>query len=128
MPFGDQLAKASGPVLLVITYIVPEHAEAALQELWAEDVARMAERSGFLSAQRYRAATGSRLWHTTAEWESAEDLLAALDAAGADAQLQAKAAQVPDGVVAYPNLFERAPADEVPAPQRERNPENARKP
>jgi predicted ester cyclase len=121
-PFGAQLARASGPVLLVIAYVVPENAEAAMRELWTEDVARMAARPGFLSAQRYPGAGGSRMWHTTVEWKSPHHLAAALDAAGADAELQAKAAKVPEGVVAYPNLFERAPADEVWAQLPERNP------
>jgi heme-degrading monooxygenase HmoA len=102
-PLGVQLRAPSGPVVLVNTFFVPEPAQEEFLAGWREQAAHMASCPGFVSTQLHRGTGGSRLLLNIAHWESTQ----ALAAAHADPAFRQRSAALPEGVVAYPHVFEK---------------------
>jgi heme-degrading monooxygenase HmoA len=108
-PLLSQLQADVGPVVLVNTFFVPSEAMPAFLDGWRNDAALMRTSPGFISTQMHRGIAGSRLLVNVASWEST----AALRAAHSDPRFRERSSRLPDGVIAYPHVFEKIAVEGV---------------
>jgi len=108
-PLMTQLQADVGPVVLVNTFFVPREAMPAFLACWRDDAALMKASPGFISTQMHRGIADSQLLVNVASWESTE----ALRAAHADPRFRERSSRLPDGVIAYPHVFERIAVEGV---------------
>lgn len=108
-PFEAQLQERSGPVTLVNTVIVPRELMEEFLCLWQEDASFMKSQPGFISTQLFRGTADSQVLFNEAVWESTE----ALATAYAKPEFHAKASQYPDGMTAYPHVFQKVAVEGV---------------
>jgi quinol monooxygenase YgiN len=102
-PFPAQLTSSSGPITLINTFIVPEEQIDKFLDVWQEDAAFMKSSPGCISTQMHRGIAGSSVLANVAIWESTEALFAAFRTP----EFQAAAARYPEGITAYPHIFEK---------------------
>lgn len=98
-----QFQEKSGPITLLNVFNVPDGLYEEFLATWREDAAYMKASPGCISTQLHRGTAGSRLLVNVAVWESTELLLAAFS----KPEFQAAAAKYPEGIVAYPHVFEK---------------------
>jgi heme-degrading monooxygenase HmoA len=108
-PLMSQLQVDAGPVVLVNTFFVPREAMSAFLDGWRDDAALMKSSPGFISTQMHRGIADSQLLVNVASWESTE----ALRAAHADPRFRERSSRLPDGVIAYPHVFEKIAVDGI---------------
>ncbi|MGN5633167.1 antibiotic biosynthesis monooxygenase family protein [Streptomyces sp. AC154] len=102
-PLFAQFKEATGPIVLVNTFVVPEGGTEAFLDRFRRQAEFMRTQPGFVSLRMHKGTAGSRLLMNIAVWESTE----ALAGAFGDPEFQRMAAEFPDGVVSYPHIFER---------------------
>lgn len=108
-PLMSQFQQKNGPVTLINTIMVPRELMSEFLATFQEDASFMKASPGFISAQLHRGTADSQLLVNIAVWESTEALFAAFS----NPAFQAKASQYPDGIVAYPHVFEKIAVDGV---------------
>lgn len=108
-PLMSQFQEKTGPITLINTISVPRELMAEFMVAFQEDASYMKSSPGFISAQLHRGTADSQLLVNVAVWESTEALFAAFS----NPEFQAKASQYPDGIVAYPHVFEKIAVDGV---------------
>jgi heme-degrading monooxygenase HmoA len=101
--FPAQLQHETGPITLVNVFVVPPGLQDKFLEAWQQDAEFMKGRPGCISTQMHRGTAGSQLLINVAIWESTQALFAAFSTA----EFQAAAARYPDGITAYPHIFEK---------------------
>lgn len=101
--FPGQLQQESGPITLVNVFVVPAELQDKFLEAWREDAAYMTGSPGCISTQMHRGTAGSQLMMNVAIWESTEALFAAFRTP----EFQAAAGRYPEGITAYPHIFEK---------------------
>lgn len=99
----SQLQEKTGPIVVVNTFFVPKEAMAEFLTIWREDALHMKANPGFVSTQLHRGTAESQLLVNVASWESTE----ALFRAHSDPKFREKAGKFPDGIIAYPHIFEK---------------------
>ena len=102
-PLVSQLQEETGPVALINTFFVPSEVTEEFLRLWQEDAVLIKASPGFISTQLYQGVAGSQLLVNIAVWESAQ----ALGRLHSSPEFRQKNQRFPDGVVAYPHVFEK---------------------
>jgi quinol monooxygenase YgiN len=108
-PLTSQLQEKTGPVSLVNTIIVPRDFMEEFLAIWREDASFMKASPGFISTQLHRGTADSQVLVNVAVWEST----AALAAAYSNPRFQEAVSKYPDGIVAYPHVFEKVAVEGV---------------
>lgn len=109
-PLEAQFQETTGPITLINTIFVPR--ELDLDEFlatWREDASYMKAQPGCISTQLHQGTAGSQLLVNVAIWESTQALVTAFS----NPEFQAKVSKYPEGVVAYPHVFEKVAVDGV---------------
>jgi quinol monooxygenase YgiN len=109
VPLMAQFGTETGPIVLVNTFVVPADLYEEFLTIWKEDAAYMKAAPGCISAQLHKGTAGSSLLVNVAVWEST----AALFAAFSTPEFQQSAAKYPEGIVAYPHIYERIAVEGV---------------
>lgn len=108
-PFASQFQEKTGPIVLINTFFVPRPVMAEFLKVWQDDASFMKASPGFISTQLHRGTADSQLVVNIAVWEST----AALFRAHSDPKFREKADKMPDGVVAYPHVYEKIAVENV---------------
>jgi heme-degrading monooxygenase HmoA len=108
-PFSSQLQERTGPVSLVNMIIVPRKLEEEFLTIWREDASFMKASPGFISTQLHRGTAHSQLLVNVAVWESTKALFTAFS----NPRFQEAVSRYPDGIVAYPHIFEKVAVEGV---------------
>jgi heme-degrading monooxygenase HmoA len=108
-PLASQFQAETGPIVLINTFFVPRQVTDEFLKLWQDDASFMKASPGFISTQLHRGTAGSQLLVNIAVWEST----AALFRAHSDPKFREKAGRMPDGVVAYPHVFEKIAVENI---------------
>ncbi len=108
-PLLHQFQQKDGPITLINTFVVPPDLYDAFIEVWKDDAGYMKASRGCIRTQLHRGTAGSRLVVNVAVWESTEALLAAFSTP----EFQASAARYPEGIVAYPHVFQPVAVDGI---------------
>jgi heme-degrading monooxygenase HmoA len=108
-PFMGQLQASTGPITLVNTFVVPTDLTDKFLEAWREDALFMKSQPGCIATQLHKGTAGSQLIVNVAVWESTEALFAAFR----QPQFQAAAAKYPEGITAYPHVYEKIAVEGV---------------
>ncbi|MFD9329908.1 MULTISPECIES: antibiotic biosynthesis monooxygenase family protein [unclassified Streptomyces] len=102
-PLMRQFQEKTGPITLVNVFDVPPELYEEFLKIWQEDAAYMKGSPGCIQTQLHKGTAGSRLLVNVAVWESTEALLAAFS----KPEFQQSAAKYPDGITAYPHVYEK---------------------
>ncbi|MES5825329.1 antibiotic biosynthesis monooxygenase family protein [Streptomyces sp. RG80] len=102
-PLIKQFQSQTGPITLVNVFDVPEDLYDEFLKIWREDAAYMKGSPGCIQTQLHKGVAGSRLLVNVAVWESTEALFAAFS----KPEFQQSAAKYPDGITAYPHIYEK---------------------
>jgi heme-degrading monooxygenase HmoA len=108
-PLASQFQEKTGPIVLINTFFVPRQVMAEFLEFWQDDASFMKASPGFISTQLHRGTADSQLVVNIAVWEST----AALFRAHSDPKFREKAGKMPDGIVAYPHVYEKIAVENV---------------
>jgi quinol monooxygenase YgiN len=108
-PLASQFQEKTGSIVLINTFFVPRQLMAEFLKIWQDDASFMKASPGFISTQLHRGTADSQLIVNIAVWEST----AALFRAHSDPEFRAKASKMPDGIVAYPHIFEKIAVENV---------------
>jgi quinol monooxygenase YgiN len=101
--FPAQLQQETGPITLVNVFVVPAERQEAFLAAWKEDAGFMKGRPGCISTQMHSGTADSQLLINIAIWESTQALFAAFSTP----EFQAAAARYPEGITAYPHIFQK---------------------
>ncbi len=107
--FMQQLQEATGTVVLINIFVVPEGTQDEVVKVWHDDADLMKAQPGFISAQLHRGTGSSRSIVNVAVWESTDALRAAITSPA----FAEKAADYPDGVKVYPLVVQKVAVDGV---------------
>jgi quinol monooxygenase YgiN len=102
-PFPAQLQQETGPITLVNVFVVPAALQEAFLAAWKEDAEFMKARPGCISTQMHRGTADSQQLINIAIWESTQALFAAFSTP----EFQAAAGRYPEGITAYPHIFQK---------------------
>jgi quinol monooxygenase YgiN len=108
-PLSSQFQEKTGPITLINTIIVPRERMEEFLIAFREDAAFMKASPGLISTQLHRGTADSQLLVNVAVWEST----AALFAAYTQPEFQESTSKYPDGITAYPHIFERIAVEGV---------------
>jgi quinol monooxygenase YgiN len=108
-PLAAQFGEKTGPISLINTIIVPRELMDEVLDVFQTDALHMKASPGFISTQLHRGTADSQILVNVAVWEST----AALVAAFSSPAFQESIGNYPEGVVAYPHIFERVAVDGV---------------
>ncbi len=100
---SSQFHEKTGPIVLINTIIVPRENMTEFLDTFREDAAFMKGSPGLISTQLHRGTADSQLLVNVAIWESTEALFNAYT----QPEFQQAAAKYPEGVTAYPHIFEK---------------------
>ncbi|NDL56882.1 antibiotic biosynthesis monooxygenase family protein [Phytoactinopolyspora mesophila] len=109
VPMISQLQQETGPVTLINTVFVPRENRDEFLELWRDDASFMKAQPGFISTQLHQGTADSQMMVNVAVWESTESLFRAFS----NPEFQQKSAKYPDGIIAYPHVYEKVAVDGV---------------
>jgi len=102
-PLMAQLQQKTGPITLINTVTVPREMREKFLETWREDASFMKAQPGFISTQLHQGTADSQVMVNVAVWESSEALFRAFS----DPEFQKASSKYPEGIVAYPHVFEK---------------------
>ncbi|MDG4859719.1 antibiotic biosynthesis monooxygenase [Streptomyces sp. T-3] len=108
-PLTAQFQEQTGPITLVNTIVVPRELREGFLDAWREDASFMKSQPGFISTQLHRGTADSQLLVNVAVWESTEALFKAF----ANPAFQEAAAKYPDGIDAYPHIYQKIAVEGV---------------
>ncbi|PSL05982.1 heme-degrading monooxygenase HmoA [Haloactinopolyspora alba] len=108
-PLMSQLQQETGSITLVNTITVPREVREEFLRNWRDDASFMKAQPGFISTQLYQGTADSQMMINVAVWESTEALFKAFS----DPEFQQKSAKYPDGVVAYPHVYQKVAVEGV---------------
>jgi quinol monooxygenase YgiN len=108
-PLFSQFQEKTGPITLINTIIVPREMMEKFLTVFREDASFMKASPGLISTQLHRGTADSQLLVNVAVWESTEALFAAYS----QPEFQAAAGKYPDGITAYPHIFEKIAVEGV---------------
>lgn len=109
VPLANQLQQETGSITLINTVFVPREVRDEFLELWRDDASYMKAQPGFIATQLHQGTADSQMMVNVAVWESTGALLRAFS----DPEFQQKSAKYPDGVIAYPHVYEKVAVDGV---------------
>ncbi|WP_166354887.1 antibiotic biosynthesis monooxygenase family protein [Phytoactinopolyspora limicola] len=102
-PLMSQLQEQTGAVTLINTVFVPREARDEFLTLWQDDASFMKAQPGFISTQLHQGTADSQMMVNVAVWESTEALFKAFS----NPEFQQKSAKYPDGIIAYPHVYQK---------------------
>lgn len=108
-PLASQFPEKNGPISLINTIIVPREVMADFLATFRGDALFMKASPGFISTQLHRGTADSQVLVNVAVWESTQALVAAYS----KPEFQEAVSKYPDGVVAYPHIFEKVAIEGV---------------
>jgi heme-degrading monooxygenase HmoA len=108
-PLSSQFQTKTGPIVLINTIIVPRENMEEFLTIYREDAAFMKGSPGLISTQLHRGTADSQLLVNVAIWESTEALFTAYT----QPEFQKAAGKYPEGVTAYPHIFEKVAVEGV---------------
>jgi heme-degrading monooxygenase HmoA len=109
VPLMAQFQHKDGPITLINTFVIPDGLHDDFLLAWREDALFMKGSRGCIETQMHRGTAGSKLMINVAVWESTEALFAAFSTP----EFQAAAAKYPEGIVAYPHVFQKIAVEGV---------------